>query len=181
MGGRVVCTLTAIGHDRHRRLVGFTAGHCGDRGAAVAAADRAARRVGRVEYSSRAMNYAVIVFDPTVVAPTVGVGGVAAVGEPARPGETVCKYGHATGTTCGIAWGDLAGSGDQSWTQLCVADADSGAPVVRGGALIGMVNAYLISECAGPEVGTDMAAVLRDLDARHAVGAGFRLVGAARQ
>ena len=86
----------------------------------------------------------------------------------------MCKKGRTTGTSCGVVWGSLP-NGAQTWTQLCVLPGDSGAPVVAGSTVVGMVNANAAVECLGPEVGTTMAAVLGDIDARGGVGSGIRL------
>ncbi|MFI5779065.1 serine protease [Nocardia sp. NPDC051570] len=171
------CTLTTIGHDDAGRLVGLTAGHCGEPGQSVLSeTDPNAGVLGRVAASNHDLDYAVIEFDPDRVAPSDRVGSVSitAVGGPARFPATVCKKGRTTGTNCGVVWGDVFASGTETWTQMCVLPGDSGAPVVAGSTLVGMVNAYLGVGCVGPEVGTTMAAIAADLDATHGVGAGFQ-------
>ncbi|WP_245668297.1 S1 family peptidase [Nocardia xishanensis] len=170
------CTLTTIGHDRAGRLVGLTAGHCGEPGATVLAEYNPNYGVvGRFAHSDPVLDYAVIEFDADRVTPARQLGDIAitGLGAPAQFPTVVCKKGRTTGTTCGVAWGDIGATSD-TWTQLCVLEGDSGAPVLVGSTLVGMVNAYLGVGCFGPEVGTDIHAVVADLDARGEVGAGFQ-------
>ncbi|MCM6778078.1 S1 family peptidase [Nocardia sp. CDC159] len=171
------CTLTTIGHDAAGRLVGLTAGHCGEPGQSVVSeTDPNAGVLGRIATSNRDLDYAVIEFDPRRVAASDRVGSVSitGVGAPAQFPATVCKKGRTTGTNCGIVWGDVFARGTETWTQICVLPGDSGAPVVAGSTLVGMVNAYLAVGCFGPEVGTTWAAIQADLDANQGIGAGFR-------
>ncbi|QIS02116.1 serine protease [Nocardia brasiliensis] len=156
--GRAACTLTTIGYDNADRLVGLTAGHCGKPGATVVAdAAPGFGVIGRFAHSDPALDYAVIEFDPRRVNPVNRVGGT-------------------TGTSCGVTWGDLRATSTEMWTQMCVMRGDSGAPVVHGSTLVGMVNAYLAVGCFGPEVGTTLTAITTDLDARDDIGAGYRPV-----
>ncbi|WP_431955736.1 serine protease [Nocardia lijiangensis] len=176
VGNLAECTLTAIRHDRAGRLVGLTAGHCGTSGASVLAESEPNYGVvGRFAHSDPVLDYAVIEFDADRVTPVRQVGDTAitGLGAPAQFPAIVCKKGRTTGTTCGVTWGAL-GAATDTWTQLCVLEGDSGAPVLVGSTLVGMVNAYLGVGCFGPEVGTDIRAVVADLDARGEVGAGFQ-------
>lgn len=171
------CTLTTIGNDAAGRLVGLTAGHCGNAGARVIAeANPALGQVGTFRTSNQDLDYAVIEFDRGKVVPVNRVGNVTIthVADPTGFPNIVCKEGRTTGNTCGVAWGDVFETGIETWSQMCVIEGDSGAPVVFGTALIGMVNAYLLVPCIGPEVGTNMNAILGDINARGGVGAGFR-------
>ncbi len=170
------CTVTTIGHDRTGHLVGLTAGHCGEAGAQVwSEQNRGAGVIGHFVYSNHDLDYAVIEFDPGRVVPVNRVGNVAItrVGAPAQFPAIVCKEGRTTGNTCGVAYGDVFQT-DETWSQMCVVEGDSGAPVVMGTTLVGMVNAYLAVACFGPEVGTNMNAVMHDLNVRGGVGAGYR-------
>ncbi|MEV0710874.1 serine protease [Nocardia aurea] len=174
---RATCTLTTVGYDAAGRLVGLTAGHCGEPGAAVsaeAAPDQGV--VGRFVRTNHELDYAVIAFDPDRISPVnrVGTLSIAGIGAPAQFPNVVCKKGRTTGSTCGVTWGDLAGPESRTWTQLCVLEGDSGAPIVVGSTLVGMVNAYYGVGCFGPEMGTDIHAVVADLNAGSEVGAGFR-------
>ncbi|MFD4295313.1 S1 family peptidase [Rhodococcus sp. NPDC058505] len=176
VGDEALCTLTAIGRDSADRLVGITAGHCGEPGYSIVPEHRQdAGTVGRIVGKNRSLDYAVIEFDPAKVAPVNRVGNVTitTVGAPAAFPDVVCKQGLRTGNTCGVVWGDLLAS-NETWTQMCVIEGDSGSPVVRGTTLVGMVNAYVGVACLGPELGTDIDAVLADLNAHGGVGAGFR-------
>ncbi|TSE00295.1 trypsin-like peptidase domain-containing protein [Skermania sp. ID1734] len=169
------CTLTTIGHDGAGNLVGLTAGHCGDAGAVVKA-EYNREVVGRFVYSNHDLDYAVIRFDPAAVIPVNHVGHVTitGMGNPAQFGNVVCKEGRTTGNTCGIVWGDVFNTNQETWSQVCVVEGDSGSPVVIGSTLVGMVNAYLATPCIGPEVGTNINAVLGDMNARGGVGSGYR-------
>ncbi|MFC8531112.1 S1 family peptidase [Nocardia sp. NPDC057227] len=171
------CTLTTVGYDGAGRLVGITAGHCGDPGAQVyAEADRGAGVVGRFVHSDPRLDYAVIQFQPGRVTPVNRVGNVtiAGIGGPAAFPMIVCKEGRTTGNTCGISWGDVFATNIETWSQMCVVEGDSGAPVVVGNQLVGMVNAYLAFACYGPEVGTNMTTIMDDLNGRNSIGSGFR-------
>lgn len=171
------CTLTTIGNDGAGRLVGLTAGHCGNAGASVVAeANPALGQVGTFRTSNPDLDYAVIEFDRGKVVPVNRVGNttITHVADPAGFPNIICKEGRTTGSTCGIAWGDVFETGIETWSQMCVIEGDSGAPVVFGTALIGMVNAYLLVPCIGPEVGTNMNTILGDINASGGVGAGFR-------
>ncbi|WP_157574179.1 serine protease [Nocardia jejuensis] len=177
VGNSSRCTLTTIGNDAAGRLVGFTAGHCGEPGASVVAeAAHTGEGIGRVVDKNAELDYAIIEFDPNRITPTDRLGdfAITEVGAPAQFPATVCKKGRTTGTNCGLVWGDVLASGRETWTQTCVLPGDSGGPIVAGSRLVGMVNAYVGVGCIGPEVGTDIAAVLRDVDARAGVGAGFQ-------
>ncbi|MBF6296078.1 S1 family peptidase [Nocardia amamiensis] len=170
------CTVTTVGHDNAGRLVGLTAGHCGDPGSQVyAESDRGAGVIGRFTYSNHDLDYAVIQFEPGKMVPVNRIGNVTitGIGAPASFPQIVCKEGRTTGNTCGIAWGDVFRTNVETWSQMCVVEGDSGAPVVVGTTLVGMVNAYLAIACFGPEVGTNMSAIMGDLNARGGVGAGY--------
>ncbi|MBF6127731.1 serine protease [Nocardia brasiliensis] len=171
------CTVTTVGRDGAGRLVGFTAGHCGEPGYEVyAEADRGAGVIGRFVYSNHDLDYAVLEFNENKMIPVNRIGNVTitGLGGPAQFPTIVCKEGRTTGNTCGISWGDVFGSNTETWSQMCVVEGDSGAPVVVGSTLVGMVNAYLAVACFGPEVGTNMSTITDDVNARGGVGAGFR-------
>ncbi|MEU6184892.1 serine protease [Nocardia sp. NPDC047038] len=177
VGGQNICTLTTIGRDSGGRLVGFTAGHCGGANAAIVAEnDRDAGTLGTIVYANNDMDYAVIEFDPGKVTPVNQVGGttITGLGGPARFPDTVCKEGRTTGRTCGPAYGDMLTGGNSTWSQTCVAEGDSGAPLVVGTTLVGMVNGYLAVPCLGPELGADITAVVADVNARGGAGSGFQ-------
>ncbi|MFB8282356.1 serine protease [Nocardia colli] len=174
---RVGCTLTTIGRDNAQRLVGLTAGHCGAPGATVVVeGDPAGAAVGRFAYTDHTLDYAVIEFDEQRVTPVNHVGGttITEMGGPAQFPAIVCKRGSTSGTSCGVVWGDVRATATETWTQMCVMKGDSGAPVVIGSTLVGMVNAYLGVGCFGPEVGTNISTIMNDLNARGEVGAGYR-------
>ncbi|MFD4352834.1 S1 family peptidase [Nocardia sp. NPDC058519] len=170
------CTVTTVGYDGAGRLVGLTAGHCGDAGATVSAeVDRGYGEIGRFVHSNSELDYAVIEFTPGRITPVNRIGNVTitGVGGPAQFPTIVCKEGRTTGNTCGITWGDVFATNTETWSQMCVVEGDSGAPVVVGSTLVGMVNAYLAVACFGPEVGTNMNSIMDDINARGGVGSGF--------
>ncbi|MFC4123895.1 serine protease [Nocardia rhizosphaerae] len=170
------CTVTTVGHDGAGRLVGLTAGHCGDAGSTVTAEiDRGFGQIGRFAYSNYELDYAVIEFTPGRIIPVNRIGNVSitGLGGPAQFPTIVCKEGRTTGNTCGITWGDVFQTNTETWSQMCVVEGDSGAPVVVGSTLVGMVNAYLAVACLGPEVGTNMNSIMADINARGGVGAGY--------
>lgn len=173
----IQCTLTTIGHDGAGRLVGLTAGHCGTPGHEVySEQDPGAGVLGRFVYSNQELDYAVLQFEPGRVTPVNRIGNVSitGLGGPAQFPAIVCKEGRTTGNTCGIAYGDVFATNIETWSQMCVMEGDSGAPVVVGSTLVGMVNAYLAIACFGPEVGTNMSTITGDIDSRGGIGSGFR-------
>lgn len=173
---QVICTLTTIGHDSGGRLVGITAGHCGEPGATVVPEDdQGAGVVGTFVKSNPDLDYAVIAFDPGKVTPVRTIRGatITAIGTPASFPAVACKEGRTTGNTCGIVWGDLSADA-QTWTQVCVDHGDSGAPVTVGTTLVAMVNAYVFVPCLGPELGTNMSSILASINSQGGVGAGYQ-------
>lgn len=171
------CTVTTVGYDGAGRLVGLTAGHCGDPGAKVwAEKDRGAGQIGTFVYSDHDLDYAIIQFDPSRIIPVNHIGNVTITGLGGPPGfpMIVCKEGRTTGNTCGVSWGDVFDTNVETWSQMCVVEGDSGAPVVVGTTLVGMVNAYLAVACFGPEVGTNMSSIMNDINSRGSIGAGYR-------
>lgn len=175
VGNAAECTLTTIGNDGAGRLVGITAGHCGNAGdSIVAEANTDAGQVGSIAFSNPEYDYAVIQFDRAKVVPVNHIGNVTItnVAPPASFPNLVCKEGRTTGNTCGVAYGDILQS-QETWSQICVVEGDSGAPVVVGTSLVGMVNAYLGIACFGPEVGTNIDAILRHINSGGGVGTGF--------
>ncbi|WP_433567723.1 trypsin-like peptidase domain-containing protein [Nocardia sp. CA-151230] len=171
-----ICTVTTVGHDAAGRLVGLTAGHCGEQGSQVwAEQDRGAGVIGHFVYSDTdaALDYAVIQFDEGSIIPVNRIGNttITGIGAPATFPMTSCKQGRTTGNTCGITWGDFQTG--NTYTQICVAEGDSGGPVVVGTTLVAMVRAYLVAACFGPEVGPNMSAIVNDMNARAGVGAGY--------
>lgn len=172
----LVCTITTIGYDNAGRLVGLTAAHCGDQGSPVVPEYlRDAGVVGHFAVVNKALDYAVIHFDSAKVRPINRVGNVTIthVGPPAFFPQIGCKEGRTTGNTCGVVWGDVLQT-QETWTQACVIEGDSGAPMVVGTTLVAMVNAYFMFACIGPELGTNIDVIFHDINIRNGVGAGFR-------
>ncbi|NLG55137.1 MAG: serine protease [Rhodococcus sp.] len=173
---QLVCTITTIGHDNAGRLVGLTAAHCGNQGSTVVPEYlRDAGVVGHFAVVNHALDYAVIHFDRAKVHPINHVGNVTIthIGPPAGFPQVGCKEGRTTGHTCGVVWGDVLQT-QETWTQACVIEGDSGAPMVVGTTLVAMVNAYFMFPCVGPELGTNIDLIMHDINIRNGVGAGFR-------
>lgn len=184
------CTLTAVGFDRDNRLVGLTAGHCGQLGSRIAAEYTRSGGIGVIANRSEGNDWAVIVFDPSRVTPTrqVGQSVINGIGQSPRVGDIACKNGRTTGFTCGPVW-ETHPSFFRS--QVCANHGDSGAPVMVGDQLVGMVVAGVefelgpitidLAPCKGagdlihtPEVSTTISMVLADIDRTGGPGAGFR-------
>ncbi|EFV12833.1 trypsin-like serine protease [Segniliparus rugosus] len=172
---KLACTLTAIGHDVNDDIVGLTAGHCGDVGdSVVSEVDQDAGSLGRLEKKRSNPDIGVIKFNPSRVIPTARTGKLVITGlsrDLPRPGTMACKLGRTTGWTCG----QMTPTNRMSHTaKICIAKGDSGAPVVIGSTLVGMVNVYYFdTPCAGPEGGTNIGAVLDAIG--PGVGEGFEL------
>ncbi|MCG5432805.1 S1 family peptidase [Mycobacterium sp. MYCO198283] len=183
-----LCTLTAIGTDNRGKLVGFTSAHCGGPGAAVAAeAARDRGTIGTMVAGNEGLDYAVVEFDPALVAPVSTYDGftIAGLGPDPAFGEVACKLGRTTGYTCGVTWGP----GEQPGTilnQVCGQPGDSGAPVTVNNRLVGMIHGAFsdaLPTCVvkyvplhTPAVTMSINAQLADMAAKNRAGAGFRPV-----
>ncbi|WKK61060.1 S1 family peptidase [Corynebacterium sp. P3-F1] len=182
-----MCTVAAVGTDAAGRKVALTAGHCGNIGDQVVAADSfAAGPTGRIARKNGALDYSVIELGPRADL-TASYNGttIHSTGGAARTGDTLCKNGYATGVTCGMTW---MADGVRIQSQVCAMPGDSGAPLYSGTRLVGMVNGSSIPRFANlacstplqgpihaPTVSTNIDAIIRDLNAVPGVGNGFRL------
>jgi hypothetical protein len=193
-----VCTLTTIGYDGAGRLVGLTAGHCGGSGSTVKAEKAMGSGVlGVIRQSNRTWDYAVIEFDKSKVTPQRNYRGLTISGPGPRPafGQTACKAGRTTGTTCGIVWGNDPQVPTFTLSQVCSNHGDSGAPIVVGDKVVGLLNGGRIIQNLGgtgldidvpctdpnfpihnPTISTPMTSIVADLNGRSTVGSGFRAV-----
>ncbi|GAA1889783.1 MAG: serine protease [Williamsia herbipolensis] len=155
------CTLTTIGNDSAGRLVGLTAGHCGGVGQTVYS-ERFGNLgpAGRIIVSNNDLDFDVIQFDRAKVIPLRTVGNVTIrsiqTAAPQFP-SVLCKTGRTTGSTCGVTF---FSDNVSHFSAVCVAEGDSGSPVVIGDRLIGMVNAYYFTACIGPETGSNIGPIL---------------------
>lgn len=188
LNGGTLCTLTTIGNDSAGELVGITSAHCGGRGASVAA-EGTAGTVGSVVVTDEALDYAVIKFDATNVAPVAYFDGFAinGVGPELREVESqmACQQSRATGHACAII---LAGT---HTAYECGNPGDDGAPVTVNDLLVGMIRGGFTpdgSPCPQihgilaphpyfpprlrPEI-VSINAILADLNAKGGPGAGF--------
>jgi len=187
VGDNQLCTVAATGYDKQGRKVAITAGHCGNPGDPVKSAD--SWRVGRsgtVVDSNKELDYSVIELDSNARVSrhynNVTVNHVG--GETPGQWKRVCKTGVASGTTCGHVW--VADEG-RNVSQVCAMAGDSGAPVMEGDRLVGMVSGGVLPDhnlsCRTPwqgsahmpTISTNFEAVRHDIDAKDGVGAGFRL------
>ncbi|QGU03958.1 S1 family peptidase [Corynebacterium comes] len=186
LGDSMMCTLGAAGTDAQGRKVAITAGHCGQPGDQVWSADSwQVGPTGTVVASNQLYDYSVIELGSNAEV-TRSYNGVTvnSVGGPVAPGDILCKQGVATGNTCGNVW-----SVDEELqvSQVCAMVGDSGAPVLAGDRMVGMVSGGVWGDqrlsCQSPLQGQlfmptasiAMDAVLADVNARGGVGAGFRL------
>ena len=85
------------------------------------------------------LDYAVITLAPNTEV-TRSYNGVTANrlgGAPVPAGGVVCKTGVASGTTCGYTINDW---GTRNTNHVCAMQGDSGAPLMEGDRVIGMIN-----------------------------------------
>ncbi|KGF21925.1 S1 family peptidase [Corynebacterium tuscaniense] len=182
-----MCTVTAAGWDAAGRKIALTAGHCGNVGELVAAADSLeAGYSGRIVRKNGALDYAVIELGPNAeVTGSYNGTTIRSLGGWAKTGDTLCKNGYATGVTCGVVW---ASEPARHVTQVCAMAGDSGAPVYAGDRLVGMINGGMLPQPVNlschtplqgglhaPTVSRNIDAVMRDLNAAPGPGQGFRL------
>ncbi|MCU1640713.1 MAG: hypothetical protein JWN03_988 [Nocardia sp.] len=187
-----LCTVTAIGFDGGNRLVAVTAGHCGDVGASVWSEGSVRTGViGRVAEVDDYWDWAVIELDPDKVVPVrqITQSVVNGIGSPPGLLETVCKNGRTTGFTCGPVWQTLP---EGFSSHVCADHGDSGAPVLVGDRLVGMVIAGQLLDLGSvvlqmpsctnpadpvhePDLSTGIGNVLTSIDQHGGAGAGFRL------
>jgi hypothetical protein len=185
VNGDALCTLTAIGNDSKGELIGFTSAHCGGPGAVVAveaAKDRGT--VGKMVAGNDNLDYAVIQFDPALVAPVANFGGFAINGIGPDPafGQVACKQGRTTGNSCGVTWGPGQDPGTIVM-QVCGQPGDSGGPVTVNNLLVGMIHGAFSENLPAciikyiplhtPAVVQSINAILADINAKNRPGAGF--------
>ncbi|MDY3127763.1 MAG: S1 family peptidase [Corynebacterium sp.] len=188
VNNNTMCTLTLAGIDAQGRKVGLTAGHCAKVGDTVASADSwQVGNSGTVVSKNAELDYALIEFGSNAeVTPSYnGVTAAGIGGKLPTTGESVCKRGVATGTTCGMTF--TTGPAMQ-FNHLCATVGDSGAPVFYRGKVVGSVSGgytplgvglSCITPLQGPihvpTITANTDAVLNDINQRGGVGAGFRL------
>ncbi|WP_405490041.1 hypothetical protein [Nocardia sp. NBC_00511] len=187
-GGSTKCSLTTIGYDAAGRLVGFTAGHCAEPGTPVQAEQSPdAGTIGVVRDGDEELDYAVIEFDASRVAPVRTVNGTTIAGFGAAPdaGNVVCQNGRTSGHACGIVW---TSSPVGFMEQACSSYGDSGGPVTLGDQLVGMISAPLFTDTRNtrfsctdtsnpvhsPVIAVAFDTVRAAVDAGKGVGSGFQ-------
>ncbi|MCV7079608.1 S1 family peptidase [Mycobacterium szulgai] len=185
VNGGTLCTLTAIGHDKNGDLIGFSSAHCGGPGAPVAAeAAQNKGTVGTMVAGNDLLDYAVIKFDPALVAPVNNFNGFAIDGIGPDPtfGQIACKQGRTTGNSCGVTWGPGQDPGS-ILMQVCGGPGDSGAPVTVDNQLVGMIHGAFsenLPSCVTkyiplhtPAVVMSINADLADISEKNRPGSGF--------
>ncbi|AEQ06130.2 S1 family peptidase [Corynebacterium pseudotuberculosis] len=187
VGKNSLCTVAATGHDSAGRAVAITAGHCGAVGQSVESAD--SWRIGpsgTVALRGDRLDYSVIELGSNAEVTNAynGIRVNSVGGHNPNTGETACKQGIATGHSCGHIWNKDALT---SMSQICARQGDSGAPVIVGDRVVGIVKRGAINNQAlachtpwqgplfMPTISTNMDAVLADINAKKGVGAGFTL------
>ncbi|WP_080796085.1 S1 family peptidase [Corynebacterium pacaense] len=184
LGEHSMCTLAVTGTDAEGRKIGITAGHCGKVGDSVRSADSYwVGDSGTVVATGTGSDYSVIELGSNA-AITNSYNGVTVdeIGGTVVGGQQLCKTGVATGRTCGPVW-----TADQRSTmsQLCANRGDSGAPVLAGTRLVGVMSGGMIPNydlaCRTPLQGplfmpslsVNMDQILRDMDGSEGPGSGF--------
>lgn len=140
VGEDAICTATVAGYNDKGEKIALTAGHCGKVGDPVVSADvPQTGRSGTITHVNAALDYAVITLAPNaeVTRTYSGVTVNRVGGAPVRPAGTVCKHGVASGTTCSFTISDWD---DRNVSQVCAMQGDSGAPLLEGDRLIGLIN-----------------------------------------
>lgn len=162
-----ICTLGAIGKDNQGRLIGITAGHCGEPGVTFQAENfRNVGNIGKILVSNPVLDFAIVALDQAKVRPVKQVGNGVIINHIDSNGlvfpDTICKTGRTTGTNCGVVW-----EADRytHTSSLCVLEGDSGGPVVKGTGLVGIVTAYYggslpIGCFPAPETGTNINTII---------------------
>lgn len=184
VGDGAMCTAAVAGYDTAGRMVAITAGHCGSVGQPVFSADALGLGPsGRIAAVNPDLDYAVIELGPNaeVTRTYNGVTVNQLSAAPQAPGQVVCKSGYATARTCGVTWID---DGRTNLNQVCAMQGDSGAPLLAGDALVGIVNGGILNlpcntPLQGPIFSPTSAArfdvILAAINSTPTPGAGFRL------
>jgi hypothetical protein len=176
------CTLNTIGHDKSGELVGFTAAHCGGPGARVVAESAENQGpVGTVVAVGDGLDYSVIRFDPAKVSPTANYAGfpIDGIGTDPDLDQPACTMGAATGNQCSHIV-TVPGPGPGRSMLAPFQPGDAGRPVTSDDLLIGLVvDGFTVpGDTLGnlPLPDTQLivfSAILGDLNAKGALGAGF--------
>ena len=139
-GSEFMCTTTVAGYNDRGQKVALTAGHCGNVGDKVKSADAPQLgTTGTITQVDKQKDFAVITLDKNTEV-TRSYDGITANhvgGAPVRPGGTVCKKGVASGYTCAPTFTDWD---THNVNHVCAMQGDSGAPLMVGDRVIGMIN-----------------------------------------
>lgn len=140
VGEDAICTTTVAGYNDKGEKIAITAGHCGKVGDPVVSADTPQTgRSGTITHVNAALDYAVITLGPNaeVTRTYNGVTINRMGGAPLKPGQMVCKHGVASGSTCAMT---ISEWDTRNVSQVCAMQGDSGAPLMEGDRLIGLIN-----------------------------------------
>lgn len=138
-----MCTAAVAGYGARGNKYAITAGHCGKVGDPVVSADSwQLGPSGTVVKVNEELDYALIELgsNAEVTRSYDGVTINHLGAKPMKTGETVCKRGVASATTCGMVLGD---GGTVQTNHVCAMKGDSGAPLYARDRLVGMVNGGL--------------------------------------
>lgn len=184
VGTENICTLGVAGVDAKGNKVGITAGHCGEVGEKVYSADSFATGAhGTIVASNADKEYAVIKFDDkSEVTSRYNGLQVNTIGGGIVDGQQLSKLGVATNFTSGPSWMTADGA---NLSQVCAFRGDSGAPLMAGNRMVGMIvggfskDLPCVSPLQGmihtPTLSVTMDKVMMDLESTTGVGRGFRL------
>lgn len=152
-GSEVMCTVAAAGYGSHGNKYALTAGHCGEVGDAVKSADSwQVGPSGTITHVNKDLDFALIELgsNTEISRSYNGITLTSLGGAPVQPGGVVCKQGVASGHTCGVTLHDWQ---TMNISQVCALQGDSGAPVMEGGRLIGILNGGMLPfnfSCVSP-------------------------------
>lgn len=183
------CTVAVSGTDAQGRPVAITAGHCGEVGNEVQSADAVhmgnTAPSGKIAAKGENLDYSVIELYPNAEITNEYYPGVVvnAVGAEPRPLDTACKQGLASNNTCGSV---IVSDAEATISQVCARPGDSGGPLIEGDRVVGIISGGIVpTEAAAcntplqgmlhsPTLTVNMDAVVKDLQNRGGVGAGFQ-------
>ena len=185
VGSDTRCTLGVAGYDDQNRMVGLTAAHCGGVGSEVVIEDAPhLGSVGTVVRINSQLDSSVVLFDALKVVPANQTPTIAVneLGSSPRLAQWVCKEGETTGNTCGFSIGHGFARDYNSISIVCVAEGDSGGPVVAGNRLIGIATDRIpkglpvaMVPCPTLLLSTDFGSIVADLNSNPGFGSGFRI------
>lgn len=195
------CSVAAIGHDAHGRLVAITAGHCRQTGTAPIwkvdeqhrgpiGAETDVVSTGSVDAlgfpTDEVPDYAVILLDeervrgsntslPNDRGERVVLTSIGSLDEGDQPVGAHCSAGRSNGVAC--TTGDVLVDSNLMSSRLLMKPGDSGGSLVRAGTgeWIGVSIGYRLTDTR-PAAYQRADRIMEEIDAKGDVGAGFSLV-----